>query len=109
MAEKNTPIRKAEELIYPANFNRVISTVKELAGYNPENNTFCTPSLALKIGNSLGIISELVESDNLSTVDRDWSLVEFAREFKTIKQFRWKGLITRGATTTLRESSGMHH
>lgn len=109
VAKKNTPIRKAEELIYPANFNRVISTVKELAGYNPENNTFCTPSLALKIGNSLGIISELVESDNLSTVDRDWSLVEFAREFKTIKQFRWKGLITRGATTTLRESSGMHH
>lgn len=46
VAKKNTPIRKAEELIYPANFNHVISVVKELAGYNPENNTFCTPSLA---------------------------------------------------------------
>ncbi|XP_036932014.1 uncharacterized protein LOC119017757 isoform X5 [Acanthopagrus latus] len=104
VAKKNTPIQKAEELIYPSNFNHVISAVKELAGYNTEDNTFRTPSLALKIGNSLGIICELVESDNLSTVDRDWSLVKFAREFKTIKQFRWKGLITRGATTSLRES-----
>lgn len=104
VAKKNTPIQKAEELIYPVNFNHVISAVKELAGYNTENNTFRTPSLALKIGNSLGIICELVEADNLSVVDRDWSLVEFAREFKTIKQFRWKGLITRGATTSLRES-----
>ncbi|XP_071314144.1 uncharacterized protein [Trachinotus anak] len=103
VAQKNTPIRKAEELIYPANFSHVISAVKDLAGYNPENNTFCKPSLALKIGNSLGIICDLVESDNLSTVDRDCRLVEFAREFKTIKNFRWKGLITRGATTTMRE------
>ena len=30
--------------------------------------------------------------------------MEFAREFKTIKQIRWKGFITRGATTTLKES-----
>ncbi|KAK0142436.1 hypothetical protein N1851_019816 [Merluccius polli] len=36
----------------------------------------CTPSLALKIGNSLGRICELVETDNLSTVDRDRSLME---------------------------------
>ncbi|XP_058506754.1 uncharacterized protein LOC131473526 isoform X3 [Solea solea] len=74
VAKKKTPIRKAEELIYPANFNHVISAVKALAGYNAENNTFCTPSLALKIGNSLGIICELIESDNLSTVDRDQRL-----------------------------------
>ena len=78
MAKKNTPIWKAEELLYPANFNHVISAVKKLAGYNAENNTFRTPSIALKIGNSLGIICELVESDNLSVVDRDWRLVEYA-------------------------------
>ncbi|KAK1877482.1 UvrABC system protein B [Dissostichus eleginoides] len=104
VAKHNTPIRKAEELIYPANFNHVISAVRELAGYNPEDNTFKTPSLDLKIGNSLGVISELIETENLSTDDRDWTLLNFAREFKTIKKFKWKGLITRGATTTLRES-----
>ena len=82
----------------------MISAVKELAGYNPAHNTFCKPTLALKIGNILGVICELVESDNLSSVDRDWSLVNYAREFKTIKNFRWKGLITRGATTTMKES-----
>uniref|UniRef100_A0A1A8S1J5 Si:dkey-51d8.9 n=1 Tax=Nothobranchius rachovii TaxID=451742 RepID=A0A1A8S1J5_9TELE len=103
-AQKSTPIQKAEELIYPANFNHLISAVKELAGYNPTNNTFRKPTLALKIGNSLGIICELVETDNLSSVDGDSSLVRFAREFKTIKNFRWKGLITRGATTTMTES-----
>ena len=103
VAQKNTPIQKAEDLINPSNFSHVISAVKELAGYNPEN-TFRTPSLALKIGNSLGIIAELVESDNLTTVDRDWSILQFAQEFKTIKKFRWKGFITRGATTTLREA-----
>ncbi|XP_074530856.1 uncharacterized protein LOC141793879 [Halichoeres trimaculatus] len=103
VAQKKTPIRKAEELIYPSNFNRVISAVKELAGYNTENNTFQTPSLALKVGHSLGVLCELVETENLSTVDRDDGLVEYAREFKTIKKFRWKALITRGATTTMKE------
>lgn len=104
VARKKKNIQRAEELIYPANFNNLISAVKELAGYNPEKNTFTKPTLALKIGNSLGIICELVETDNLTSEDRNWSLVEFAREFKTIKNFRWKGLITRGATTTMRES-----
>lgn len=104
IAQKNTPIQKAEELIYPANFNHLISAVKEVAGYNPERNTFQKPTLALKIGNNLGIICELVETDNLSSEDRDSSLVQFAREFKAIKNFRWKGLITRGATTTMKES-----
>lgn len=101
IAQKNTPIQKAEELIYPANFNHLISAVKEVA----EGNTFQKPSLALKIGNNLEIISELVETDNLSSEDGDPSLVQFAREFKKkIKNFRWKGLITRGATTTMKES-----
>lgn len=36
--------------------------MKELAGYSPENNTFCKPTSALKIGNSLGIIYGVVES-----------------------------------------------
>ncbi|XP_059192255.1 uncharacterized protein LOC131974118 [Centropristis striata] len=103
VAQKKTSIRKAEELIYPSNFSSVISAVKELAGYNPENNTFLTPSLALKVGHSLGVLCELVETDNLSTVNRDNTLVEYAREFKTIKSFRWKALITRGATTTMKE------
>lgn len=103
MAQKKTAIQRGEELIYPANFNSVITAVKELAGYNPESNTFCKPSLALKVGHSLGVLCELVESDNLSSVDGDYSLVAFAREFKTIKNFRWKALITRGATTTMRE------
>lgn len=87
VAQKKTAIRRGEELIYPANFNSVITAVKELAGYNPESNTFSKPSLALKVGHSLGVLCELVESENLPSTDRDYSLVEFAREFKTIKNF----------------------
>lgn len=81
----------------------MISAVKEMAGFNPENNTFRKPSLALKVGHSVGVLCELVQTDNLSTVDRNYSLVEYAREFKAIKNFRWKALITRGATTTMKE------
>lgn len=103
MALKKNAIQRAEELIYPANFNSVIISVKELAEYNPENNTFCKPSLALTVGHSLGVLCELEESDNLSSAERDYSLVEFAREIKTIKSFRWKALITGGTTTTMRE------
>ncbi|XP_077388777.1 uncharacterized protein LOC144026107 isoform X3 [Festucalex cinctus] len=103
-ARKNSSIRKAVELIYPANFNRVITAVKVLAGHNSENNTYKKPSLALKIGHSLGVLSELIESDSLSSVDRDECLLEYAREFKTIKNFRWKALISRGATTTMTEA-----
>lgn len=104
VARKTKNIQRAEEFIYPANFNHLISAVKELAGYNPVKNTFTKPTLALKIGSSLGIICEFIETGNLTSEDRNWSLVRFAREFKTIKNFRWKGLITRGATTTMRES-----
>lgn len=103
VAQKKKAIQRAEELIYPANFGSVITAVKELADYDPENNTFRKPSLALKAGHSLGLLCELVESDSLSSADRDYSLVEFAREIRTIKNFRWKALITGGETTTMRE------
>lgn len=45
--QKNSPIQKAEELIYPANFNHLICAVKQLAQsweHNPERNTFQRPA-----------------------------------------------------------------
>lgn len=103
IARKKTNIQGAVHLIYPTNFNSVVSAVRELAGYDSKKNTFQKPSLALKIGHSLTLLSELVENDNLISAERDPKLLEFAREFKTIKSFKWKAMITRGATTTMAE------
>lgn len=51
---------------------------------------------------SLVVLSELVKTKNLSAADNDNSLVKYAREFMTVKKFRWKPQLTRGASTTLR-------
>lgn len=67
-----------------------------MAGNNTKKNTFGNPSF----DHSLSLLCELVESNTLSSEERDPQLLEFVREFKTVKSFKWKALITKGATTT---------
>lgn len=90
VAQKKNAIQRAEELIYPANFNSVITAVKELADYNPENNTFCKPSLALKVGQSRCTLWVGRKWWFVLSWQRPQSCQICSRTIKTIKNFRWK-------------------
>ena len=48
-----TRIHNMEEAIKPGNFFTLTSAVKRVSGFDPQNNSFKAPSLALKIGHSL--------------------------------------------------------
>lgn len=42
-----------KELLHPKNFDAVVLTTREIAGYDPEKKTFKAPSLAMHMGTSL--------------------------------------------------------
>ncbi|XP_029976861.1 uncharacterized protein LOC115409729 [Salarias fasciatus] len=100
VARASTPIRTAEELVRPANFGHTVLSVKRLAGYDPQSNTLKKPASVLGVGRSLGVVCQLVRRETVSSVDGDWSLVRFAEEFRTIKNFKWKRLTSRDAASS---------
>ncbi|MEQ2282225.1 hypothetical protein AMECASPLE_038373 [Ameca splendens] len=46
-------VHNLEEDVKPANFQRVVQLVKIVAGFDDENHSYQTPSLALKLGHPL--------------------------------------------------------
>lgn len=91
-AQKVTPLKKVEECFIPKNFPHVISAVKKAAGYDPKNNTYQTPSLALKLGHSLKKISSIVESNALMLGDH--ITAEYAKRYRAIHDSRWEEFIS---------------
>ena len=101
-AQKVTPLKKVEEFFIPKNFPHVISAVKKAAGYDPQTNTYQTPSLALKLGHSLKKISSIVESDAMMSGDH--VTAENAKRYRSIHDSRWEEFISSGALNTLKEA-----
>lgn len=52
-------IRSLEDAIKPQNFSKVVEAVRELAGFNVETKSCHTPSLMMKLGNSLRKIGDI--------------------------------------------------
>ena len=46
-------VQSIEDALNPLNFQTLISSVKKLAGYDEETNTYRAPSVALKLGTHL--------------------------------------------------------
>ncbi|XP_040897874.1 uncharacterized protein LOC121184329 [Toxotes jaculatrix] len=101
-AQKTTPLKNLEDFFYPSSFRHVVSAVKVLARYDPDNKTFNVPSLALKIGYHLQKACCIVESNAVKCGDA--SLAESARNFLSMYQKKWNKLISSGALTTLKET-----
>ncbi|XP_040012240.1 uncharacterized protein LOC120805763 isoform X2 [Xiphias gladius] len=101
-AQKITPLKNLEDFFYPSSFRHVVSAVKVLAGYDPENKTYNIPSLALKLGYHLQKACSIVEGNAVKCGDA--GLAESARSFLSVYQKKWNELISSGALTTLRET-----
>ncbi|GLD54388.1 uncharacterized protein AKAME5_000701600 [Lates japonicus] len=101
-AQKLTPLKNLEDFFYPSSFRHVVSAVKVLAGYDPENKTYNCPSLALKLGYHLQKACNIVEDNAVKAGDT--SRAESARNFLSVYQKKWNMLISSGALTTLRET-----
>ncbi|XP_071339879.1 uncharacterized protein [Trachinotus anak] len=101
-AQKITPLKNLQDFFYPSSFRHVVSAVKVLAGYDPENKTYNIPSLALKLGYHLQKACGIVESNAVRCGDA--SLAESARNFLSVYQKKWNELISSGALTALRET-----
>lgn len=80
----------------------VVQGVKNVTGYNSENNKYKWPSLALKIGHSLVKISLRVESR--ANLQRNSTAAKEARTFCRIYEARWHEVISAASLRTLQES-----
>ncbi|XP_077121903.1 uncharacterized protein LOC143784261 isoform X2 [Ranitomeya variabilis] len=101
-ARKCSPLFKLVDFIVPSNFMHAINSVRVLAGYDEETNTFKIPSLALKLGHSLVKISSILECQAM--VEGCQDRVENARNFRKLYETRWNELISSAALKSLKET-----
>ncbi|XP_070690377.1 uncharacterized protein [Pempheris klunzingeri] len=100
-AQKITPLKTLEDFFLPSSFPHVVTAVNVLAGYNPDNKTYSSPSLAVKLGYHLQKTCSIVEANAMKAGDE--SLAKSARKFLSVYEKNWNKLISSDALTTLRE------
>ncbi|XP_034547617.1 uncharacterized protein LOC117818719 isoform X2 [Notolabrus celidotus] len=101
-AQKTSRLKKLEDFFKPSNFPDVVSTVKVLAGFDPETKTYKAPSLAVKLGYIIQKACAIVEGNAAKRGDA--RAAESAREFQLVYQERWTQLISSAALKTLRKT-----
>ncbi|XP_061788026.1 uncharacterized protein [Nerophis lumbriciformis] len=104
-AWKNTPLKKLEDFFLPDNFQHVVSAVNVLAGHDPASKTYCTPSLAIKLGYSLQKVCLIVQERALKFGDA--SLVESTNDFLVVYRKEWNKMISSGALLELRKTKSI--
>lgn len=70
----------------------VIDAVKDTAGFDKCNNSYKTPSLALKIGHSLLKVSDIIRCHALMAGDED--LIKHSEAFQKLYQAKWSEYIS---------------
>lgn len=91
-AKSLSPVRSMEDLMQPCNFPHVIKAVQAVAGFSEESNTYKTPSLTMKLGYSLVIMANSVESN--AEKSGDHRAAESARNFRELCKSKWSKKLT---------------
>lgn len=99
---KKYSIFSFEDGLKPNNFYKVIQAVREVSGYDEENNCYHTPSLALKLGHSLKKIGDILLCRAISSEDEE--LIKSAERFIKLCTKEWTGLISHSALATMSKS-----
>uniref|UniRef100_A0A3P8TAJ8 SET domain-containing protein n=1 Tax=Amphiprion percula TaxID=161767 RepID=A0A3P8TAJ8_AMPPE len=86
-----------EYAIKPHNFYKVVDTVKNLAGFSAEEWRYKNPNLALKLGNSLKTLGDILISGAAS----DKKVVKDANAFIKLCENQWTELVSQTAVASL--------
>ncbi|KAL3975390.1 hypothetical protein ACER0C_021276 [Sarotherodon galilaeus] len=100
-AQKTTPMKKLEDFFHPSNFQRVVSAVNVLAGYDSETKIYAAPSVAIKLGHSLQKTCSIVKDNAVKSGDTKQA--EAAKNFLSVYQKKWTKLVSSAALRSLRE------
>lgn len=101
-AQKSTPIASLEDFFKPPNFKHVVSSVRVVAGYDPEKKRYARASLALKLGYHLKKICDIVQRNAQS--DGDTKTQESCKIFFSTYRKNWTKCITSCALANMKDT-----
>lgn len=88
-----------ESFLDPAQFKTVVNAAKAVAGFSEKENSFKTPSLALKLGHSLKKCCKILEGQALETGNED--LLKRSTAFHKLCEMNWSDEVSTHALRTL--------
>ena len=96
---KDHGITSLADALDPTQFQKVVSCVRKVAGFNDETNTFAIPSFALKLGHALKKCAMSLISEALQTASKEKE--EKANAFIRLCEIEWKSEVSAAALSTL--------
>ena len=96
---ENTSVTCVDDIVNPAIFPKVISSVTELCGFNEETKEIEAPSLGIKLGQILGKIAFLIKGEAIIHLDKEKR--KRADDFISLLQIRWNDEIAKLSRTEL--------
>lgn len=99
---KKYSIFSFEDAVKPNNFYKIVGAVREVAGYDEEKHSYCTPSLALKLGHSLKKIGDIILCRAIAAENEN--LIKAAERFTQLCTKEWAGQVSHTALATLSKS-----
>ncbi|XP_022106564.1 uncharacterized protein LOC110987795 isoform X2 [Acanthaster planci] len=97
--EKNAELT---DLIYPPKFESVTHATRIAAGFNEDTNLYTTPSLALKIGHSLKICTDILKGEAL--ISGDEFTQKRCKGFLSLYDLNWEEKVSHHALRSLNET-----
>lgn len=86
-----------EEALKPKNFEKVVETVKGIAGFDEKKQRYKKPTLALRLGHTLKQIANTI----LSKTDDNEEMVRDTKTFLTLCAEEWNELVSHRAYATM--------
>ncbi|KAM3596650.1 uncharacterized protein V6R79_018521 [Siganus canaliculatus] len=98
VALREESVSSFEDAIKPENFDKVVQTVRNIAGFKVKTQSYSKPNLALKLGHSLKKIGVVA----VSHADGNAQMTSNAKTFIKCCARQWAKLVARLAVTSLR-------
>lgn len=95
---KTSSILTLGDAVTPGNFLNLVKVVKDITGFDATQESANITSVALRIGQSLFEVSDIVQCQAVLTGDED--LVKSTTEFKKLYQTKWSEYISHSALST---------
>lgn len=99
--ETDPDIVSLQECIHPKQFDVVLEAVRSLAGFDPHTGRYKTPSLAIKLGQSLQKCALIIKADCIRMEDQVSEAQ--AEKFSELASIEWNHKVSSGARTSLYE------